>query len=125
MDLFGGERHVSLRILLFRLGMLTSTGNGALTTGQLLTTEFVEENPKQATPRLTSTLKRKSNCSQSHLICSPCDPVAKFCGNLDIRTLGGAGFASQRTTSDSLWDLSDYDGIKISVKKFDSEVLQC
>ncbi|KAK5948525.1 hypothetical protein OHC33_010421 [Knufia fluminis] len=39
---------------------------------------------------------------------------AKFCGNLDIDTLGGAGFASQRTTGgDRHWDLAQYDGIDL------------
>lgn len=39
-----------------------------------------------------------------------------FCGNLDIDTLGDAGFASQRTTGDDRhWDLSEADGIELLV----------
>ncbi|KAF2495960.1 CIA30-domain-containing protein [Lophium mytilinum] len=60
--------------------------------------------------------------SQSYLECS--SSSARFHGELDIKTLGGAGFASQRTTGDdALWDLSDYDGIqlKIDTSKADSK----
>jgi len=45
----------------------------------------------------------------------------RFHGTLDIKTLGGAGFASQRTTGDGReWDLSGYVGISIDVKVGDS-----
>lgn len=48
------------------------------------------------------------------------DGGARFYGTLDIKTLGGAGFASQRTVGkDQYYDLSDYDGIKISLGKTD------
>ena len=48
--------------------------------------------------------------------------AACFRGNLDIKTLGGAGFASQRTTSeDRSWDLSAYDGIHLEVGKDDGK----
>lgn len=49
---------------------------------------------------------------------SPGSPsaIATFHGNLDTKTLGGAGFASQRTVGDDRrWDLSDYNGIEVSV----------
>lgn len=47
---------------------------------------------------------------------------AHFHGTLDIKTLGGAGFASQRTTSeDKTWDLSSYDGIKLDLGKSDGK----
>ena len=47
---------------------------------------------------------------------------ARFYGELDIKTLGGAGFASQRTVSEEkTWDLSDYAGIQLEVAKGDSE----
>ncbi|TID21299.1 hypothetical protein E6O75_ATG04694 [Venturia nashicola] len=59
--------------------------------------------------------------SQSYLECSPANPVARFYGNLDITTLGGAGFASQRTRKDVVWDLSEYKGIKLVVTKSDSK----
>ena len=46
---------------------------------------------------------------------------ARFHGNLDIDTLGGAGFASQRTTAeDKTWDLSDFAGIQLDISKGDS-----
>ncbi|KAF8428704.1 hypothetical protein EV426DRAFT_585500 [Tirmania nivea] len=42
--------------------------------------------------------------------------VATFHGNLDTKTLGGAGFASQRTVGDDRgWDLRDYYGIEVIV----------
>ncbi|KAE9971985.1 hypothetical protein BLS_004223 [Venturia inaequalis] len=59
--------------------------------------------------------------SQSYLECSPENPVARFYGNLDITTLGGAGFASQRTRKDVAWDLSAYEGIRLVVTKSDSK----
>jgi hypothetical protein len=52
--------------------------------------------------------------AKSNLECN--ETQAIFRGNLDIKALGGAGFASQRTaTDDYKWDLSSYDGIQISV----------
>ncbi|GAB7361112.1 hypothetical protein MBLNU230_g1149t2 [Neophaeotheca triangularis] len=50
------------------------------------------------------------------------DKTACFHGNLDIKTLGGAGFASQRTTSDDLgFDLHKYAGITLHLAKGDSQ----
>lgn len=46
--------------------------------------------------------------------------MARFYGNLDIKTLGGAGFASQRTTGENrTWNIDGYDGIQIEVAKSD------
>lgn len=46
----------------------------------------------------------------------------EFHGNLDIKTLGGAGFASQRTTGDDrTWDLSAYDGVELKIEKADEK----
>jgi hypothetical protein len=62
-----------------------------------------------------------ANNSQSYLAMSSSGTMAKFHGNLDIQTLGGAGFASQRTKEDDRdWDVSSYDGIEIIVSKSDS-----
>ena len=50
------------------------------------------------------------------------EPIARFYGELDIKTLGGAGFASQRTTDDDrTWDLSDYDGIELAIVSADGK----
>ena len=58
--------------------------------------------------------------SQSYLDPESDDKIGRFHGNLDIKTLGGAGFASQRTTGDDReWDLSDYAGIQIRIAKGD------
>lgn len=47
--------------------------------------------------------------------------TARFYGTLDYETLGGAGFASQRTTGDdSKWNLSEYAGIQLKIAKGDS-----
>ncbi|KAJ5116211.1 hypothetical protein N7456_000559 [Penicillium angulare] len=56
----------------------------------------------------------RGGSSISHLSASSSSLEAKFHGTLDIKTLGGAGFASQRTTGDNRnWDLSLYDGIEL------------
>jgi hypothetical protein len=57
---------------------------------------------------------------QSYLVRD--EKYARFYGHLDIKTLGGAGFASQRTVSeDKNWDLSDYAGIQLDIAKGDSK----
>jgi hypothetical protein len=49
--------------------------------------------------------------------------IAKFHGTLDIKTLGGAGFASQRTRGeDRTWDLSAYDGIELIIDSADGKL---
>ncbi|WPG99604.1 Hypothetical protein R9X50_00242200 [Acrodontium crateriforme] len=58
--------------------------------------------------------------SESFLECG--EKTARFNGVLDIKTLGGAGFASQRTTGDERkWDLSKFNGIKLDVTKGDKK----
>lgn len=57
---------------------------------------------------------------KSHLSCS--ESVARFHGQLDIETLGGAGFASQRTTGDDRkWQLADYEGIELVITEADAK----
>jgi hypothetical protein len=54
--------------------------------------------------------------------CSPASLIARFHGTLDITTLGGAGFASQRTTGEGRnWDLSGYDGIELRIARGDGK----
>ncbi|KAF9875996.1 complex I intermediate-associated protein 30 [Colletotrichum karsti] len=62
----------------------------------------------------------RGGMSQSHLHCESPEK-AKFFGNLDITTLGGAGFASQRTLGTLHLDLSEYDGVVIKVLESDSK----
>lgn len=46
----------------------------------------------------------------------------RFSGILDIDTLGGAGFASQRTESDNrCWDLSPFAGVEVSIDPSQSD----
>lgn len=60
------------------------------------------------------------NYSQSYFDCS--STSGRFHGELDIKTLGGAGFASQRTTGeDRDWNLSNYAGIVLELTKVDCE----
>jgi hypothetical protein len=47
------------------------------------------------------------------------DGTARFYGELDTKTLGGAGFASQRLNHP--WDLSRYAGLQIHVKRGDGK----
>lgn len=62
----------------------------------------------------TSDDRVRGGSSISTLVCSPSSLTAIFSGTLDIKTLGGAGFASQRTSGeDRTWDLSGYDGIEL------------
>ncbi|KAL4983286.1 complex I intermediate-associated protein 30-domain-containing protein [Aspergillus falconensis] len=64
----------------------------------------------------TSTDDRvRGGSSHSHLTPSPDKKSALFNGNLDIRTLGRAGFASQRTIGDQSWDLSSYAGVELDI----------
>lgn len=64
----------------------------------------------------------RGGSSYSELSCSPVSPIAEFRGNLDIKTLGGAGFASQRTTGeDRSWDLSFYDGLELGIAASDDK----
>lgn len=49
---------------------------------------------------------------------------AEFSGTLDIKTLGGAGFASQRTVDEAVgspWDLSGYDALVLDVARADGK----
>ncbi|GLA61461.1 hypothetical protein AtubIFM54640_001980 [Aspergillus tubingensis] len=62
----------------------------------------------------------RGGSSQSHLTTNDDTNTATFHGNLDIKTLGGAGFASQHTASTTdLWDLSSYAGLELSIPKSD------
>ncbi|KAI5840847.1 complex I intermediate-associated protein 30-domain-containing protein [Morchella snyderi] len=53
--------------------------------------------------------------SISCMIPSPEYTSVLFSGILDTTTLGGAGFASQRTTEERIWDLAPYAGIELVV----------
>ncbi|TVY42192.1 Uncharacterized protein LOCC1_G006140 [Lachnellula occidentalis] len=64
----------------------------------------------------------RGGSSYSEFVFNPPSPIAVFRGNLDIETLGGAGFASQRSTGDNrTWDVSDYDGILLDVTQADGK----
>ncbi|PQE27334.1 CIA30 family protein [Rutstroemia sp. NJR-2017a WRK4] len=63
----------------------------------------------------------RGGASQSFLDCSVSSSIATFRGTLDIQTLGGAGFASQRTSVDRTWDLSRFDGIQLDIQAIDEK----
>ncbi|KAL4979893.1 complex I intermediate-associated protein 30-domain-containing protein [Aspergillus desertorum] len=63
----------------------------------------------------------RGGSSHSHLTPSPDKKTATFNGHLDVRTLGGAGFASQRTSGDRNWDLSPYAGVELDIDTANSD----
>jgi hypothetical protein len=64
----------------------------------------------------------RGGSSISKLTCSPFSRTAEFHGNLDIKTLGGAGFASQRTSGeDRRYDLSKYEALVLDIEKSDGK----
>ncbi|KAL4969034.1 CIA30 family protein [Aspergillus stella-maris] len=66
----------------------------------------------------------RGGSSISHLTPSPDKKSALFTGILDIHTLGGAGFASQRTKVEKTWDLSSFDGLELSLNAEKSDEKQ-
>lgn len=70
--------------------------------------------PWQASQWVTSDDRVRGGSSQSHLTASN-PSTAKFYGNLDTSTLGGAGFASQYSAGALELDLSHWEGIVIDV----------
>jgi hypothetical protein len=64
----------------------------------------------------------RGGSSFSELSYNSTNSIAIFRGNLDTKTLGGAGFASQRTTrEDRNWDISQYDGLLLDIKECDEK----
>ncbi|VUC27493.1 unnamed protein product [Clonostachys rosea] len=63
----------------------------------------------------------RGGSSVSRLAVSDDGRAATFTGHLDTSTLGGAGFASQRTRGTLHQDLSEYDGLLITVTGGDSK----
>ncbi|KAI5797583.1 complex I intermediate-associated protein 30-domain-containing protein [Geopyxis carbonaria] len=57
----------------------------------------------------------RGGSSTSYLHPTPDHTKAIFGGFVDTKTLGGAGFASQRTTGVHDWNLSKFDGLEIVV----------
>ncbi|KAG9241726.1 CIA30 family protein-like protein [Calycina marina] len=83
---------------------------------------FGGDSPWQSRDWTSSDDRVRGGASKSHLTCLPFSSVAVFHGHLDTKTLGGAGFASQRTTSENrLWDISHYDGLELDIKETDGK----
>jgi hypothetical protein len=60
----------------------------------------------------------RGGSSVSNLV--PTAQGVRFYGTLDIETLGGAGFASQRTIGhEDTWDLTGHDGIELNILPLD------
>lgn len=88
----------------------------------MLDTMLILNRPWSALDWTSSDDRVRGGASHSELACKPSSHTAIFQGNLDIKTLGGAGFASQRTTrEDRNWDLSGYDGILLDISKADGK----
>ncbi|CAF9910603.1 MAG: hypothetical protein HETSPECPRED_010116 [Heterodermia speciosa] len=102
---------------------------------------FGDSKPFLPPPWQTTDDRVRGGSSQSYLAALP-NNGARFYGNLDTKTLGGAGFASQfspiggqncNSTSvvasqegstsegETVWDLSDYDGLQINLGKGDGK----
>ncbi|RCI17164.1 hypothetical protein L249_2814, partial [Ophiocordyceps polyrhachis-furcata BCC 54312] len=78
--------------------------------------------PWKATDWRASDDRVRKGKSHSYLTISPDGKTASFNGTLDTQTLGGAGFASQRTADEDLClDLTAYDGIVVSVLAGDEQ----
>ena len=96
-----------------------SLAHGPVTIGLPATTVFVEGNLRYAWSLLEMSICQHG-AGKSYIQCS--SHTATFSGTLDIKTLGGAGFASQRTTGEERhWDLTDYDGITLEIAAGDSK----
>ncbi|MCJ1354488.1 MAG: hypothetical protein MMC33_004477 [Icmadophila ericetorum] len=61
----------------------------------------------------------RGGSSVSNLTVNSSTNSAVFSGILDTKTLGAAGFASQVTTGDTVWDLSLYEGLWVEIEKSD------
>ncbi|KAM3419312.1 hypothetical protein BST61_g5247 [Cercospora zeina] len=83
-------------------------------------TLFGGDNGWHAADWVASDDRVRGGKSISHLDCT--NTTGTFRGTLDITALGGAGFASQRTTGDDReWDLSEYAGIQLYITKSDKK----
>lgn len=84
---------------------------------------FGGDRPWQPLDWTASDDRVRGGASQSYLSCDGMTSgPARFYGELDIKRLGGAGFASQRTTAEEKsWDLSEFDGIEIIVGQSDGK----
>lgn len=86
-------------------------------------TEYpVQNSPWDASLFTASDDRVRGGKSQSYLTVSGAASQATFSGTLDIKTLGGAGFASQRTVDDApAWDLADYGLLVLDVARADGK----
>jgi len=65
---------------------------------------------------VTSDDRVRGGSSISHLEAIEHGDAARFWGNLDTSTLGGAGFASQHSKGTKHWDLTAYDGLLVTIE---------
>ncbi|KAI1343024.1 CIA30 family protein-like protein [Xylariaceae sp. FL0016] len=77
--------------------------------------------PWQADDWVASDDRVRGGKSQSYLDSSSSSNTVVFHGNLDIATLGGAGFASRRSPDPQGWDLSHYTKLRLGVGKSDGK----
>ncbi|KAI9372246.1 complex I intermediate-associated protein 30-domain-containing protein [Aspergillus egyptiacus] len=83
---------------------------------------FGGPNPWSQTDWTASDDTVRGGASYSNLLVSLDTSTATISGYLDIKALGGAGFASQRTVDGLSWDLSAYDGIELDIALSDKKI---
>lgn len=71
--------------------------------------------PQQSTSFHAIDDRVRGGSSTSALLLRSADNTAVFEGELDTRTLGGAGFASQCSVDGLEWDLGEWDGVEVEL----------
>ncbi|KAI3320226.1 CIA30-domain-containing protein [Xylariaceae sp. AK1471] len=84
---------------------------------------FGGDKPWLAEPWVASDDRVRGGKSQSYLdyASGSSQETVRFYGELDTTALGGAGFASQRSPDSQHWDLSNFEGLHLAVKKGDGK----
>ncbi|KAK6514779.1 hypothetical protein TWF506_007141 [Arthrobotrys conoides] len=104
--------------------LLHSTKIDATLRGNTITDLFGGQRKWESESWTASDDRVRGGRSQSYLKISEDKSTATFHGDLDITALGGAGFASQRTTDSAggPWDLSKADGVAIGLGDIDDRI---
>lgn len=105
---------------------LEATNHGSFKNGPPATTACEAANLRYAKALYHSIRlvcqSKKNTSSKSYLSAGGLARTAVFYGNLDITALGGAGFASQRTaTNTEIWNLAEFDGLLLDVENADGQ----
>jgi hypothetical protein len=113
------RREVGIALHFQDIFQLTNSGNGIYPIGRQAMMQSAVESQRYHFIELYCLLQKFTSL-KSYLEFAKSNSCVRLFGNLDIKTLGGAGFASQRTTGeDRHWDLSGFDGIALKIKHGD------